>query len=286
MILETGMTTKAKCSSSGRRTLEKIHRADFENVMLNQTGDRNLKRFITVAQEIGLKVPFVHMDCTDISSIWTPDEKQQPFMEYAKSTIELCGDNGVGTVIVHPSYAKLECCPPNAMGIDNMAQLVRTAEKAGTRIALENMDTTSFPHFETLLEKIDAPNFGFCFDSGHWNLHMPEKDLLGTYGARLMAVHIHDNLGAQGNPNPTWQDDLHLLAFDGVIDFDKVAKGIAQSSYDGPVMLESHRSTKFGDYVDLRPKYFLDAAHNRAMKLTKMIQQHRQCFLSGGSLGK
>ena len=268
------MTTKAKCSRSGHKTLEGIRRAGFENVMIDQWGDRNLKRFISIARENGLKIPFVHMDCYDISSIWTPCEKQQSFMNYAEDTIRTCGENDIETVVLHPAYDRIEC-PPNSIGLDNMAQLVKTAEASGIKIALENVDRNALPHFEHLLKEINSSHFGFCFDSGHWNLYTPEKDFLEKYGNRLMAIHINDNFGPQGNPEPTWHDDLHLLAFDGAIDFDKVAKAIAKSDYNGPVMLEAHRSTKFGDYVGLPPKYFLDAAHNRAEKLSKMIQKYR-----------
>ena len=275
MNMETGITSKSKCSRSGRRSLEKIRSADFENVMLDQFGDRNLKRFITVAKEVGLKVPFVHMDCSDVSSIWTPHYKQKEFLGYAQKTIEICGEQGVETVIMHPAYSEVSCAPTK-MGRDNVLKLLEIAKKNGVKIALENIDEKHMKHFEYLLKEIKSPDLGFCFDSGHWNLYTPEIDLLEKYGDRLIAVHIQDNIGKQQSESENhWDQDLHMLPFDGNVDFDYVAKGIAKSKYNGPLMLESHRSKKVNDYRGLRPKYFLDAAHNRAMKLTKMIQKYR-----------
>jgi len=275
MAFETGITSKTKCSRSGRRALEKIRMADFENVMLDQSGDRNLKRFIDVARENGLKVPFVHIDCRDVTSIWSLDEQGQAFVDYATNTIKLCGDNGVGTVIIHPTYKKPQVSP-SEIGLERVSKLVQIAKSSGVKIALENIDAESHPYFKYLMERIDSSNFGFCFDTGHWNLYMPETDLLGKYGNRLMATHIQDNFGAQGRQDLTWKDDMHLLPFDGNIDFDKVACGIAKTGYTGPVMLESHRSkSSIDDYKGMPPKYFLDAAHNRAVKLAKMIDSYR-----------
>jgi len=270
--IETGMTANAKCSRSGRRILDKIRNAGFEDVMLDHTRPRNLGRFISIAFEKGLKVPFIHLDSKEASSIWTMNDKQQGFVEYVKDSIKLCGDNGVETVVMHTNFNGTEVAP-NQVGLDCIKQMLEAAESGNVKIALENND--DLPHLDYLLQNIDSPNLGFCFDSGHWNLCTPDVDLLGKYGDRLIAVHLHDNAGKQEPVERIWDQDLHLLPFDGITNFDKVARGIAKSKYNGPVMLESRRNKWGIDYTELPPEDFLKDAHVRAKKLADMITGYR-----------
>lgn len=44
--------------------------------------------------------------------------------------------------------------------------------------------------------------------------------MLDKYGDRLIATHLNDNLGVSDfDGKVTWTDDLHLLPFDGIIDW-------------------------------------------------------------------
>ena len=260
--------------------LTKIRDAGFENVMLDQEGTRNLRRFITVAHETGLKVPFVHLDSTSASSIWTTCESQKDFLKYIDDSIKICGDGGVETVVMHPSYAATGCAP-SQIGVDCMEHLLRTASAHNVKIALENPGKEHLPHLAYLMNNIDSKNLGFCFDSGHWNLS-PDVDLLELYGDRLIAVHLHDNLGVQSGLSRYWDQDMHQIPFDGSIDFDRIAQGIAKTNYNGPVMLESRRSEKNGSrYLGMPPKDFLENAQTKARRLAGMISHYKssaRCF--------
>jgi sugar phosphate isomerase/epimerase len=62
---------------------------------------------------------------------------------------------------------------------------------------------------------------GFCWDSGHEKCYNHDQDLLALFGDRLLVTHLNDNLGIsdpQGEIN--WLDDLHLLPYDGMIDWE------------------------------------------------------------------
>ena len=270
--IETGMTANAKCSRSGRRVLNKIRNAGFENVMLDHKIPRTLGTFIKVAFETGLKVPFIHLDSSNASSIWTESDKQQDFVGYVKDTVKLCGDNGIETVVMHTNYNGIPAAP-NQMGLDCIEQMLKVAENSNVKIALENND--DLEHMDYLLQNIDSPYLGFCFDSGHWNLCTPDVDLLGDYGDRLNAVHLHDNFGNIDPRARIWDEDLHLLPFDGITNFDAVARGIAKSNFNGPAMLESRRSYLGVDYTALSPEDFLKVAHSRSKTLAEMISGYR-----------
>jgi len=276
MKLETGITTNSKCSVSGRRTLAKIRLAGFKNVMLDQEGNRNLERFISVAFENGLKVPFIHMDSKGTEALWFDTSKKEEYLSYARKTIETCGRHGIKTVVMHASYEGITI-PPNKIGLESMNEIVKIASDNNVKIALENTDIEKHNLFEFLLENIDSPNLGFCFDSGHWNLYYPQTDLLGKYGKKLMAVHLHDNVGININEDG-WKKDLHLLPFDGTTDFNTVAEGIAKSNYNGPIMLESRRKHKAKEYryCGIDEYEFLRRAQERAEKISSMIESFRE----------
>jgi len=62
---------------------------------------------------------------------------------------------------------------------------------------------------------------GFCWDSGHELCYNHSQDLLRQLGDRLLVTHLNDNLGISRFDGKTyWTDDLHLLPYDGIADWD------------------------------------------------------------------
>ena len=48
--------------------------------------------------------------------------------------------------------------------------------------------------------------------------------MLALYGEKLICTHLNDNLGIKDfEGKTTWHDDLHLLPFDGIADWNKIA---------------------------------------------------------------
>lgn len=62
---------------------------------------------------------------------------------------------------------------------------------------------------------------GFCWDSGHEMCYNYSEDLLARLGDRLIMTHLNDNLGiSRFDGKIFWTDDLHLLPYDGIADWD------------------------------------------------------------------
>jgi sugar phosphate isomerase/epimerase len=58
------------------------------------------------------------------------------------------------------------------------------------------------------------------------------QDLLAKYGDRLIMTHINDNLGISRFDGKTfWTDDLHLLPFDGIADWDYNIERLKKSQH-------------------------------------------------------
>ena len=65
-----------------------------------------------------------------------------------------------------------------------------------------------------LIEKVNSPDFGLCFDTGHFNIFstVPMEHWFESLGKRIVEVHLHDNDGT---------DDFHWALGKGDIDFRK-----------------------------------------------------------------
>lgn len=99
--------------------------------------------------------------------------------------------------------------------IDTWRKVMDTATKIGLRIAVENVFDEEPEAIQMLVEKIDSPDFGFCFDAGHFNLfsRVTMEQWFEALGRRLVEVHLHDNDG---------KADSHWALGRGNIDFDKL----------------------------------------------------------------
>ena len=66
---------------------------------------------------------------------------------------------------------------------------------------------------------------GFCWDSGHEMCYNHSADILGAFGDRLIMTHLNDNLGiSRFDGMIFWTDDLHLLPYDGIADWDDAVR--------------------------------------------------------------
>ncbi|OWR29847.1 hypothetical protein CDO73_12225 [Saccharibacillus sp. O23] len=93
--------------------------------------------------------------------------------------------------------------------------------------------------------------------------YFPDADLLGRYGSRLKALHLHDDNGSWGQ---------HGLPLDGSLDWPKIMKNIAATGYSGAAAIEPMN----WDYLNLSPEEFLRRAFERA-------KQAEDLFIHEGS---
>jgi len=157
-------------------------------------------------------------------------------------------------------------------GIKNMQTILDAARLCGVRIALENTDQ-NFEHFTYLMDNI--PDLGFCYDCGHHYLYTPNEDLVGRYGNRMIAVHIHDNLRNWGGVREGFSRDIHVLPLSGTIDFAKVVADITRAKYKGVWVIECYQSAIWANiklYSKATLAEFLREAMARFEKLKRMVK--------------
>ena len=128
-------------------------------------------------------------------------------------------------------------------------QLEPYCKAKNIKIAVENMICTptkyQFEQFDKLFERYSPEFVGLCYDTGHSALASPDDPtiFIKRYQSRLIAIHLDDNHLIDWNksvdPDGAIQkSDVHLLPYDGVIDWEENCELIADSPYEMPLLLE------------------------------------------------
>ena len=132
---------------------------------------------------------------------------------------------------------------------DNIRWLKRLcgiAVQHGVGIAVENLptfpDRPDAPFFSSnmedhcaLIDAVDHPLVGACWDFGHANLNLQhrdktQKELLLMLGERLKIVHVHNNYKTR---------DSHLPLSIGCVDWHDAISGLREIGFSGFFSLES-----------------------------------------------
>lgn len=275
-MIEIGINTNNECGKDTKEILTNIKKAGFNNVMVAFKVGR-AEETLKLAQELGLKVPFVHL--SNSNNLWAKGEENTLLMANLKQQIEIAGKYNVPIAVLHATKGTADqlALPPNQFGLSCILELVKFAKKHKVKIALENLDQPSYKHFKYVMDNINDKNLGFCYDAGHHQLYIPNIDLLKKYGDRILAIHLHDNL-MDWTYGYDWTRDLHILPFDGKIDYNKIIKKLAATKYNNVVMLELHKES-CGEprmYDEMPDMEFLKEAKKRAEKLAQMLECTRQ----------
>ena len=62
---------------------------------------------------------------------------------------------------------------------------------------------------------------------------------MALYGNKILCTHLNDNLGISDyNGKIFWTDDLHLLPFDGVADWNKIVHRLNRHNYNDILTFE------------------------------------------------
>ena len=195
----------------------------FEAVAPEWNNHESFAKIMEAVNECGIEISSVHAPFTARPSLlWS---KNAETVENAKQImIEFLNDcitYKVPVAVVH-SWEDNDNSEPYEEGFKPYDEIVDYATKNGICIAFENIEKPDI-YLDALLKRYaDNDKVGFCWDSGHEMAFTPGQNLLEKYGDRLMATHIHDNLGVSSfDGTTTHSDDLHLFPGEGIADWDE-----------------------------------------------------------------
>jgi len=247
---------------STTESLRLIKQAGFEAVLLwwDDKFDPEYRKQPELARRAGLWVENIHLPFEQTNQVWEDTTAGQAVFEHYLGCVEDCATFGVSTMVMHPSFGFEDLPPLSEIGLERFRRIIDKAERSNIKVAMENMlRPQAIERAAWLFERIDSPQFGLCYDCGHDHARFSrtaETDLLGQFGQRLMALHLHDNNGTE---------DEHLLPFDGTINWPATMRKIAQTGYQGSTALELG-----GDTQGLAPEEFLAWAYEQAKKLEEL----------------
>ncbi len=237
----------------------------------------NIDKIKSVADSLNLHFQSIHAPTAYMRDMWTKSDNTDNCIKELLDSIDCCAKYGVQILIVHPfigfGYPLVE---DFSFGLNNFHKIVEYAKLHKIKIAFENLEGEEY--LTVLMNEFNGyENVGFCWDTGHELCYNLEKDMLALYGDRLIATHINDNFGKSGEVIDCI-DDLHILPFDGIKNWDDAMLRLDKTGFNGPMTFELKISknvdNKFGtNYTHLKFKDYLKLAYERACKLREMRDQ-------------
>ncbi len=228
------------------------------------------------AEKLDLTCEYIHAPFYGMDDIWHDEsgELAEIMLKDLYATIDDCSDFGVKYAVLH-AIIGMDNFNPTVLGLERLDDVIDYAVKNDVYLAFEN--TEGEMYLEAILNRYsDVKNVGFCFDSGHELCYNYGKDILSKYGDSLFVTHLNDNKGMTGN-ELTFYDDSHLLPFDGIADWEGIAKRIKSFNYNGTLSFEvisKGRPTRTDNdiYKNLSSQEYVNEAYSKAVNFANLLE--------------
>lgn len=246
---------------SPKETIDAIYNAGFKDVFVQYYHRNNLEfdelKQIDYCRELGLNIIFCHLGYKNINEIWFNGENGEKVTDEYIKDLDLMKEKEINMVVMH--LTDKETPMYNEIGLERIKKIAKHAKELGIKIAFENIWKQGY--LEYVLGNIKDENVGLCFDSGHCHVHFDDKFNYEFFQNRFFAVHLHDNDKTA---------DLHLLPFDGTIDWNNVLSKLKENNYNGPLTLElCYRC----DYLKQPIEDFYKEGYSRGERLEKIYNK-------------
>lgn len=190
------------------------------------------------ADERGLIIPSCHLP------FYMPDPNDRVLMSRFSrdicTALDAAGKMGIPLAVIHPIALRKSRAERQGWlnkNLEYLSPICDHARRCGVELCIENMPSScesSGDHLfgsnaEEILELCERLGTSACWDCGHANMSGVPHDSFTVLGDRLKTVHAHDN-GSH--------TDSHLVPFDGSVDWQAVARGLAKINYCGYINIE------------------------------------------------
>ena len=244
--------------------------AGFDAFFVGWEPGQDLEKIRKTADSENMIFQSVHAPFDKVKYMWEESPETEVCINELIECVRDTGAAGVPIAVMH-AFIGFEDHSPNETGLKNFEKVVLEAKKCGVKVAFEN--TEGEEYLDALMEHFRGfDNVGFCWDTGHEMCYNRSRDMLASYGDRLLCTHLNDNLGIKDfDGNITWIDDLHLLPFDGIADWKNIAERLNKYNYNDILTFELTTKSKPGrhenDIYDKMPlKEYLAEAFKRACR--------------------
>ena len=242
----------------------------FEAISPEWSAKADMESVYQAAADNGLILHSLHAPFGRAAEMWTAqadDAKKELLLP-----LEDCRKHNIPIMVVHVWIGFDPSEGPTAVGLANYGEIVKKATEYGVKIAFENTEGEEYlfalmDHFQ------DNDTVGFCWDSGHELCYNHSQDLLAKFGDRLLITHLNDNLGIRRlDGDIFWHDDLHLLPYDGIADWDYNLNRLKKAKPLDIINFEVSRRSKPNRhdndlYSAMSMEEYFAQAYNRACRI-------------------
>lgn len=258
-----------------------IKEAGYNEIFLPFDGKDELASLIKTANEASIPVQSVHAPFHGCRALWEDDEDAaNKALNEITDCIHSCEENYVPIAVSH-AFIGFDIPPiSKERGLERYFTLIKEAEKCGVKIAFEN--TEGEEYLEAIFNNFGGNKaVGFCWDSGHEMCYNHSRDMLAKYGKFLLCTHINDNLGIKDiNGKTIWLDDLHLLPFDGIGNWEYNASRLIKENYSGTLTFELNKRSKPGRhendiYDAMQNDMYFAESYKRACRFERLLTEKK-----------
>jgi sugar phosphate isomerase/epimerase len=236
-----------------QRHLETIRRHGFDLIELfatrthfdyhDRTRIAEMRGWLAAA---GIDAGSLHAPITDgiRAGVWgraysnasSDTTSRQEALDETRAAIDAAAALGCRTVVVHLGIPRGQQTTPrdNDAGAmkKSVEMLAGLATSASLRLALEVIpnDLSTPTALSDLLEgDMDLGEAGICLDFGHAHVLSGAPEAAEALSGHIITTHVHDNDGA---------DDMHLVPFEGTIDWTATLTAMWKIGYPGALVFE------------------------------------------------
>lgn len=254
----------------------------FEGFAIDDSGrNADVAALAAKGRSEGLFIEYLHAPFNKSDDMWADCELGEIALKELIGYIELCAKLEIPALVAHTFIGFDEPYIPTQIGIDRYGALAKRAGELGVKLALEN--TEGFEYLDSLMNALKSEkSVGFCWDSGHELCYNYGKNLLELYGERLVCTHLNDNLGIRDfGGKITYIDDLHLLPFDGIHDWNELAGRLAKCRFGGNLTFELNTKSKpnrrENDKYDSMPiEQYIAEVYCRACRFAALVEKAKE----------
>lgn len=241
-----------------------------------------IKNQVRLLKKYGLKLSSLHSRYKrqELPHFFKDDKIGNKLEKNLIKDVKLAHKYGFTCVVVHMKGETSE------VGFNRLRRVLKVCEKLNIPLALENLSNNE-KVLKEIFKNIKSDYLKFCWDVGHNNAFTPDVNFAKIYKNKLIALHLHDNLGAHvtdaaykkmgyTNVYPkgegrTYNPDMHTLNKYGNIDWNEVAKLLSKIkqplNLDYEVLMVYRKSET--------PEDVLKEVYTQACELETMINKHK-----------
>lgn len=256
-----------------------LKKRGFDAYFVEWEPDMDVKALKSYGDELGMICQSMHAPFVKMAHMWETGEKAADAVNELLVCVEQCAENQIPILVCH-CFIGFGPEMPNEIGVKNYKKVVVRAEELGIKIAFENTEGEAY--LDALMEAFgEDENVGFCWDTGHEMCYNHGKDMMAKYGSKIFCTHLNDNMGISAEDGSiTWLDDLHLLPFDGIVDWTNIVEQLHRYGFDDILTFELNKKSKPGRhendiYEAMEIEAYFAEVYKRANKIAEMYKENK-----------